>query len=72
MEKVYDGVKINVYRYEVDFTDAITGATSSIDTIEFLEPISGDKYTEEDYRNECRSNGVEWPEGEITFRKIDD
>lgn len=72
--KEYDGLNHNlyfVYRYEVSLTDATTGTTTPIDTIEFLAPIHGDSYTEEDYRNECRSNGVEWLEGEITFEEID-
>lgn len=60
-----------VYRYQVELTDATTGATSPIDVIELPDPIRGDSYTAEDYRENCRSNGVEWAEGEITFSEIE-
>lgn len=72
--KEYDGKNHNlyfVYRYTVNLENTKTGTTDEIDTIEFLAPIHGDSYTEEDYRNECASNGVEWPEGEITFTEIE-
>ena len=62
---------ITIYRYAVMLTDAETGKARLIDTISFCNPISGDNYTAEDYRMECRGNGVEWPEGEITFTEIE-
>lgn len=54
-------------KYEVDFTDARTGATSPIDVIEVEEG-----YTPDDYIRDCEANGVYWGDGEIIFYEIDD
>lgn len=58
-------------KYEVNFTDNNTGATSAIDTI-----IASDNYTATDYLKDCEENAdSEWCEmlknGEITLIEID-
>lgn len=54
-------------KYEVDFTDEITGATSPIDVIEVE-----DDYTPAQYVEDCASNGCYWGKGEISFVEIED
>ena len=54
-------------KYEVDFTDATTGAESPIDTI-----TVSDDYTPDDYIKDCAGNGVDWGNGEITFVEIEE
>ena len=59
-------------KYEVNFYDPNTGATSPIDTVEAKEG-----YTAEDYIRDCDNNAdAEWCEmlhsGTVTLIKIDD
>ena len=49
-------------KYEVDFTDAKTGATSAIDTI-----TAPDDYTAEQYEKDCADNDVYWGDGTFTL-----
>ena len=58
-------------KYEVNFTDNNTGATSAIDTI-----TAADNYTAADYIKDCNNNAdSEWCEmlanGKITLVEID-
>lgn len=54
-------------KFEVNFTDARTGATSPIDTI-----VAGDDYTPQQYLEDCENNGVEWGDGKIFFTEIEE
>ena len=54
-------------KFEVDFRDYNTGATSPIDTIEVA-----DNYTPEQYVKDCAANDVYWGDGEIIFVEIED
>lgn len=47
-------------KYTVELTDINTGACSPVDTI-----CVDDDYTEEDYRNDCSSNGWDIPDNNI-------
>lgn len=54
-------------KFEVDFYDYATGATSPIDTI-----IVPDDYTPRDYARDCERNGIEWLNGMFIFYEIED
>ena len=65
------GLEKTMKRFEVDFTDNATGATSAIDTIE-----ADDNYTAESYVRDCESNAdAEYIEmlhnGTVTLIEID-
>lgn len=58
-------------RYQVDFKDDVTGATSAIDTV-----VKPDGYTAQAYIDECMDNADdEWIEmlagGKITLTEVD-
>jgi len=63
---------VETVKYEVDFTDSRTGATSPIDTV-----VAPEGYTAEQYLNDCRENGDQaWidmlEQGTVKLVAIDD
>lgn len=63
---------VETVKYEVDFTDSRTGATSPIDTV-----VAPEGYTAEQYLNDCRENAdQEWIDmlehGTVKLVAIDD
>ena len=59
-------------KYEVDFTDFRTGATSAVDTI-----VAADDYTAEDFVVDCMANAdSEWNDmlchGEVSLVEVED